>query len=262
MSPIFPVKIDFVAHELSLFLCCGTRISAFFLVAPFFSQAAIPRMVKIMLTIGIALTVMNAMPHAVPFSQYNTLTMITVSLKEMVIGLAMGLIIKIIFEVLSIAGQMVSTAMQLNFATAYSLNDGSQTNELASFYEIFGMLMFITLHGPVILITLLYKSYETMPIGFSINNAQILYLMHFSRYMFIYGLLLSLPVVITLMIVNSAMAVVSRLSSMLNVFSIGFSVSVIMGLSTLMVSLPFSLMYFSHIIEMGLKFLSTWQVIR
>lgn len=259
---VLPVKIDFLEHELSLFLFCSTRISAFFLVAPFFSQLAIPRTIKIMLILGIASIVMNAMPQTVTFPRYDVLGMSILSLKEMAIGLSMGLIIKIIFEALAIAGQMASTAMQLNFASAYNFNDGSQTNELASFYEIFGMLMFITLHGPIVLITLLYKSYQTMPVGFVVNAAQIQHLLDFSGYMFIYGLLLSLPVVITLMIVNLAMAVVSRLSSMLNIFSIGFSVSVIMGLSTLVVSLPFSLLYFSHLIEMAFRYLSNWQAIR
>jgi flagellar biosynthetic protein FliR len=263
MSSLLPINVDEITPIISKCIYSSVRISSFFATIPLFSQLTIPNYFKIILTMLIAFIFSPIISvysgHAVPeiFSGNGLLSV----MQEALIGIGMGVIFKISFEVLNLAGEMIGTSMQLNFAQVYSPTDNSETNILGSFYQIFGMLVFISLHGPIILFILVYKSFVAMPLcaGF-INNHQIKLLLDFSQTMFVYSLLLSLPVMITLFIVNIGLMVISRLSTTFNIFTIGFPVAIFTGLCTLIFSLPPSLHSFTEILRKTFEFIMHWQV--
>lgn len=264
MSSILPINLNAITPLISTWLYSTIRISSFFITTPFFSQLAIPNYFKVIMTLAIAFVLS-------PIIQHNAINMpfifsgvgLFYVFQEMLIGIAMGVIIKITFEVLNLAGQMVGTSMQLNFAAVYSPADHAQTNVLGSFYQIFGMLIFISMHGPIILLSLLCKSFIAMPMASTvISNFQIKSIIIFSQNMFLFGLLLSLPIMITLMVLNIGMAVISRLSSALNIFTVGFPVVILGGIATLIVSLPPSLHYFAQILKNAIDFILQWQAIK
>lgn len=263
MSSLLPMNVDEITPIISKCIYSSVRISGFFATIPLFSQLSIPNYFKIILTLLIAFIfspiVTTGMDYTVPeiFSG-NGLILI---MQEALIGIGMGVIFKISFEVLNLAGEMIGTSMQLNFAQVYSPSDNSETNILGSFYQIFGMLVFISLHGPIILITLVYKSFVAMPMsaGF-VNNNQIKLLLDFSQTMFVYSLLLSLPVMITLFIINIGLMIISRLSTTFNIFTIGFPVTIFVGLCTLIFSLPPSLHNFTEILRHTYEIIMHWQV--
>ena len=162
---------------------------------------------------------------------------------------------------LNLGGQFIATAMQLNFAQAYSPTDNSQTNVIGSFYQVFGMLIFITLHGPLILFELIHKSFIAMPLCASfISDHQIKALLNFSQCMFVFSLLLALPIMATMLIIDIGMAVISRLSTVFNIFTIGFPVSILVGSFTLIITLPQSLHYFIEILNRIFTFIVHWQM--
>lgn len=262
MSSLLPINVDAITPIISKWIYASARISSFFATIPLFSQLTIPNYFKVILTMLIAMIFAPTVTYAglkIPeiFTGYG---LIAIS-QEVLIGISMGIIFKISFEVLNLAGQIIGTSMQLNFAEVYSPSDGSETNILGSFYQIFGMLIFISMHGPIILMSLLYRSFIAMPMCASlVNNNQIKLLLVFSETMFVFSLLLSLPVVVTLLIINIGMSIMSRLSSTFNIFTVGFPIVIFSGLITLIFSLPQSLENFVEILKHTFDFILRWQM--
>lgn len=264
MASILPLDLNVITPMLSTWLFTSVRVSSFFISVPIFSHAAIPNYFKIILVFLIALIFTPLISNAVTVVP-NILSIngLFVLFQEIIIGFSMGLIFKILFEILSLMGEMVSTSMQLNFAQVYNPLDNSQGGVLSLFYLVFGMLVFISIHGPLILISLLYKSYSAMPLGKSfVTHNQIQLLFQFSEKMFFYSLLLSLSIMITLFIVNVGMTVISRLSTAFNIFTVGFAVTIYVGLLTLIFSLPPSIKTFIGILRHTFEFIIQWQMVK
>ena len=263
MLSILPLDLNAIIPLISVWLFTSIRISSFFISVPIFSHVAIPNYFKIILVLLISFIftpLISQAIHNVP----NILSFIglLIIIKEIIIGFAMGLIFKILFEILSLVGEMVSTSMQLNFAQVYNPLDNSQGGVLSLFYQVFGMLVFVSIHGPLILISLLYKSYSAMPLGKGfVSHNQIKLLFQFSEKMFFYSLLLALSVMITLFIVNIGLMVISRLSTAFNVFTVGFAVTIYVGLITLIFSLPPCLKTFLDILKHTFQFVIHWQLV-
>lgn len=264
MSAVLPINLDLLVPWVAAWLFSAVRISTFMITVPIFSQLEIPAHIKVVLMLSVAFifapAIVKAHSHTPDVFSGGGLVVV---IQESIIGFAMGLIFKITFEVLNLMGQMIGTAMQLNFAEVYSPADGRQTNILGSFYQIFGMLIFIALHGPLILFTVIYQSFQVMPLGISvISNFQIHSLIEFSETMFLFSLLLALPVIITLFIVNVGMMVMARLSTTFNIFTVGFVVTIFVGLGVLVLSIPLSLHGFSDLLDRTYQFVLNWQTVR
>jgi flagellar biosynthetic protein FliR len=225
------------------------RITGFILSAPVASEMSVPRFVKIALTLGLAyiLAPLAEVPAGLSiFSGAGVLS----AVQEVLIGIAIGMVVRLAFEALALAGQSIATTMWLGFATLVDPEHGANTPVLGQLFMIFGMLTYLALNGHLVLLGALAKSFKTLPIGgASIDRNFLLAVAGWGTRVFETGLLVALPAVIALIIVNLALGVITRAAPQLNLFGIGFTITLMAGFFVLIVGLDGLMVGVSSLID-------------
>lgn len=214
------------------------RLSAFLLAAPLFGARSVP--VRVRITIGLALTalLLPTLPPAPAFDVLSPQGLLT-AVQQVGIGLLGGFLLQLLLAALSFAGELVSLGMGLGFASLVDPQNGVSVPLLAQFYVMFAMLLMLATDGHLVLLELLAGSFATLPVGpIGLRFDDFQAVAGFASDTFALGLLVALPAVTVLLVVNLAFAVVSRAAPQLNLFAIGFPVSLLVGLLVVLLTLP------------------------
>lgn len=215
------------------------RILAFIAAAPLWSTAGIPRRTRLILGIAITIALAPALPAA-PAVAPASLAGLWILLQQMLIGIGMGFAARIVFSAVDLAGEFIGLQMGLGFATAYDPLNSSQTPVISEFISLIGLLLFLSLNGHLIYIATLAQSFYAIPVGPNpLGAGSWLNLAELGSKIFSAGLLLALPVVIALMITNIGLAVLTRAAPQLNIFALGFPLTLIGGFSALTISMNY-----------------------
>jgi flagellar biosynthetic protein FliR len=146
--------------------------------------------------------------------------------------------VQVAFEALIFAGQTISLTMGLGFATLVDPQHGAQTPVLGQMFMIFGTLTYLALNGHLMLLGALAESFHGLPIGAAhVDKNFLLTVVLWGARVFDTGLLIALPAVIALVIVNLALGVVTRAAPQLNLFGIGFTITLMSGFFVLIAGL-------------------------
>ena len=216
------------------FLWPMIRMSAFFLTAPFFGLSAFNLRAKIILSVVIAwiLLPLIDVPKVDPFS-FGAVWFIA---REVVIGAFMGLFLQIILATLIIAGQIIAGGMGLSMANMIDPNMGNIPT-LSQFLLIVGILIFISLGGHLILLSILVSSYTVLPIGQLEFSVELISgLVAWSSIMFLGAVSIAFPILFGLLLTNMSLGIISRTAPSLNVFAVGFPALIPLGLLMLLLS--------------------------
>ncbi len=215
------------------------RILAFIAAAPLWSTAGIPRRTRLILGIAITIALAPALP-AMPAVAPASLAGLWILLQQMLIGIGMGFAARIVFSAVDLAGEFIGLQMGLGFATAYDPLNSSQTPVISEFISLIGLLLFLSLNGHLIYIVTLAQSFYAIPVGPNpLVSGSWLNLVELGSKIFSAGLLLALPVVIALMITNIGLAVLTRAAPQLNIFALGFPLTLIGGFFALAISMNY-----------------------
>jgi flagellar biosynthetic protein FliR len=213
------------------------RVSGFVMSAPVASEVSVPGLVKIVLILALAALLAPLVQVPADLSVFSAAGMLAAIL-EVLIGVSIGLVVQLTFEALTFAGQSVSLTMGLGFATLVDPQHGAQTPVLGQMFMIFGTLTYLALDGHLMLISALAESFRHLPIGAAhIGHDFLLMVVMWGARVFDAGLLIALPVVVALVIVNLALGVVTRAAPQLNLFGIGFTITLMSGFFVLLVGL-------------------------
>jgi flagellar biosynthetic protein FliR len=214
------------------------RIGAMFTAVPLFSFEAVPARVRLILTAAVTFVVMPLLPTvpAVDMLSYEGMLIIV---QQIVIGLVIGFIVQMVFSALSFAGQSIALSMGLGFASMVDPQNGQQAPLVSQLYIMTGTLVFLSLDGHLLLIKMLLDSFRSLPIGTDgLAKADIWALIAWSSRMFAGGILLAMPLVVSLLLVNIGFGVATRAAPQLNIFSVGFPVTLMLGLALIWLTFP------------------------
>jgi flagellar biosynthetic protein FliR len=215
------------------------RILAFISAAPLWSTAGIPRRIRLMLGIAITIAIAPALPD-MPKVEAGSLTGLAILGQQILIGIAMGFTARIIFSAIDLAGEFISMQMGLGFASAYDPLNSSQTMVISEFIGLISLLLFLSLNGHLLYVATLTQSFTAIPVSANpLAAGSWLNLAELGGKIFSAGLLLSLPIVVALMITNIALAVLTRAAPQLNVFSLGFPLTLLGGFFGLAISMSY-----------------------
>jgi flagellar biosynthetic protein FliR len=177
-----------------------------------------------------------------------------ISISQVLIGIAMGFILQMVFAAFIIAGQSIAMAMGLGFASMIDPQNGMQVPVISQIFLIMATLVFLALNGHLVFIEVLAKSFENMPIGpFSPSKEALWQLVIWGTDMFAGGVLIALPAVAALLLVNLAFGVTSRAAPQLNIFAVGFPVMIMVGMAFLILTLPTITSHFSRLMLQALE---------
>lgn len=237
-----------------------TRILGLIMVAPMFGHRSVPARVKIGLGVFIALIIaptLPPMPDVGLGSWYGLLILV----QQFLIGIAIGYIMRIIFAAVEAAGEIIGLQMGLGFASFFDPQSAGQTLVLARFFNMLALLVFLAVNAHLLLLGVLVDSFQTLPISAQPLSAAGFYnVAAFGSTVFVVGLQLALPLITILLLTNLSLGILTRSAPQLNIFAIGFPITLGVGLIVLDLTLPF----FAPQLEMTLQqgFETTATVIR
>jgi flagellar biosynthetic protein FliR len=214
------------------------RIGACFMVAPAFGALFVPARLRIVLAGAVALLVapLISIPAGItPFSPSG----VVITIQQVIIGVALGFALQVLFDSVAMGGQLLANSMGLSFAFNVDPMRGTGTPALGQLYALLVMLTFLALDGHLALIEVLVDGFRTLPIGEAgLSQAGLWTLISWGTQIFAGALAVALPGVTALLIVNIAFGVMSRAAPSLNLFAVGFPISLVFGLVIIVVGLP------------------------
>ena len=230
-----------------------TRIGACLMVAPLFGARFVPARLRIILALAITALVVPLLPapDIAPFSAQG----FVVVAQQILIGVALGFAMQIVFDALGLAGQLLANSMGLSFAFNVDPLRGSSTAALGQLYIILATLVFLALGGHLALIQVLVDGLTTLPVGATLPREGLWAIVLWGGTLFSGAISIALPGVTALLIVNLAFGVVSRAAPSLNLFAVGFPISLIVGLVVVLAGMGPLTQGISQLIAQGLQFL-------
>lgn len=214
------------------------RVLAVFASAPIFSSRSVPTRTKVGLAFVIALCLQPALPDQ-PIVSLNGPQALGAVLQQIIIGVSIGLAVRIVFGAVEMAGEIVGLQMGLNFAGFFDPTTNSQASTVGRFFGNIAMLLFVILNGHLLLIQAVVASFQTFPVGEGAMDAvRTLRLHELGAIIFQYGLWIALPMIGMLLFVNVVMGIISRIAPQMNVFAIGFPLTLSVGLIGIAATLP------------------------
>jgi flagellar biosynthetic protein FliR len=234
------------------------RIGACLMVAPMFGARFVPARTRIILAVAITALVVPLIPtpSVKPFSPEGA----TVVFQQLLIGVAFGFALQVVFDALALAGQLLANSMGLSFAFNIDPLRGSSTPALGQLYVILATLTFLALGGHVALIEMLVAGLYSLPVGTTgLGQEGLWALILWGGTLFSGAIGIALPGVTALLIVNLAFGVVSRAAPSLNLFAVGFPVSLVVGLLVVLAGIGPLQESFTRLLAQGFVFLRDLQ---
>jgi len=225
------------------------RIGSMLAIAPIFGARMVPvraRLVLALLLTWLVIPLLPQVPAADPLSASGVL----VTVQQMLIGLAIGFSLQLVFATLVIAGQTIAMGMGLGFAQMVDPQNGISVPVVGQYYVVVATLLFLSLNGHLALIRILADSFQSLPIGIdSLTREEIRGVAAWGSRMFADAIMVALPAVASILLVNVSFGVVSRSAPQLNVFGVGFPVTLTLGFVVLMFAISNLLPQMQHLLE-------------
>jgi flagellar biosynthesis protein FliR len=229
------------------------RILALVAASPLFGARGVPASVKIGLAFALTVVVapvIGPMPAVQPGSAYGLFILI----QQVMIGVAMGVAMRVVFSAIEMSGHVMGLQMGLGFATFFDPQNSTQIPVMGQFIGLIAMLLFLATNGHLLVISALVESFTVLPIGMhAISGEGWRTLALWGGEVFRGGVLLSLPVVAVLMMTNVALAVLTRAAPQLNIFAVGFPLTLAVGFIVISISLGYFLPLFGTMFETGVQ---------
>jgi len=205
---------------------------------PVFSQRSVPMRVKVALAFFIALASQASLP-AMPVVPLDSALAWIVVLQQVLIGVSLGFAVRVVFAAVEFAGEIIGLQMGLNFAGFFDPVTASQGTASGRFFGTMVAFLFIIINGHLAIIAALIKSFSAFPVGpepFAFLRAVQPHV--WGAEVFAIGLWIALPLVGMLLFVNLVLGVISRVAPQINIFAIGFPVTLGVGLIGMLLTLP------------------------
>ena len=235
--------ITFTSTELQTwiagFLWPLTRILGLIAAAPLFGNLSVPMQIKLGLGVMLALIVAPTIP-ALPALDPMSLGGLLILMQQMAIGLAMGFAMRIVFAAVEMAGEITGLTMGLGFATFFDPHTQGRSSAISQFLALMAIMLFLAANIHLMLIATLVESFSTLPISATpLDGHGLQQVVMWGGRIFSAGVQLSLPIIAALLITNIALGILTRAAPQLNLFGIGFPITIGIGFIMLGLVLPY-----------------------
>lgn len=214
------------------------RTLALFSALPVLGTRTVPARVRIALSAFIALAAQGSLPTP-PELPLDSLPAFVLLAQQMVIGLAMGFAVRVVFSAVEFAGEIIGLQMGLNFAGFFDPVSATAGTATSRFYGTTIAWLFVVSGGHLLVVAALLQSFVAFPVGpepFAfVHQVQP---QRWAAEIFSMGLWIALPLVAMLLLVNLVLGLISRVAPQINVFSVGFPITLGVGLLGLLLTLP------------------------
>ena len=234
---MFTLTTGQIEGWIAAFLWPFVRIGACLMVAPLFGAGFVPARLRLVIAGAITLMVAPLLPQ--PTVSMFSIQGVIITVQQLLIGVAIGFVLQIVFDALAMGGQLLANTMGLSFAFNVDPLRGTGAPVVGQFYTLVATLTFLALNGHIAIVQALTDGFATLPIAVDgLNPDGFWQIAQWGTQLFRGALMVALPGVTALLIVNLGFGVVSRAAPSLNLFAIGFPVSLFAGLLIILAGLP------------------------
>ncbi len=230
------ISVDQINIWVGLVMWPLFRVAAVFSIMPVLGGGEVPARVRAALALLVTILLvpgMQVMPAVNPLSVNGML----ITLQQLVIGFAIGLTVLMVFNAVTLAGENIAITMGLGFAMLNDPQNGVQVPTVSQFYLTFVTLIFLALDGHYSVLQLLSASFTLLPVGSDFGSESIWQLLGWAGVIFRGALAIALPALAAMLTVNLVMGVMTRAAPQLNLFSIGFPITMGIGFIAILLTL-------------------------
>ncbi len=214
------------------------RVLALFTAMPVLGTRTVPARVRIGLAALVAFAAQPTLPAVAPVPLDSPLAFALV-VQQVLIGLALGFAVRVAFAAIEFAGELVGLQMGLNFAGFFDPISAATATATSRFFGTTIAWLFIVINGHLLVIAALAQSFTAFPVGpepFAFLKAAMPW--RWGAEIFSTGLWIALPLVAMLLFVNLVLGAISRVAPQINIFAVGFPVTLGVGLLGILLTLP------------------------
>lgn len=229
--------------EFQSFLVLVSRIGGIVAAFPMLSGRAVPAKIKIALIVmlGIALAPLIRLP---PLSQ-DAFEMTAGLASELLIGLIIGLAVRLLFGALEVAGDLLGTQIGFGAVQLVDPLTAQQSSLISEYFRIIATLVFLSVNAHMVVVAAIISSYDAIPpFGARLSPALGEEVLQLAQHMFIVAIKLSAPVLVAMILINVLLAMLGRAVSQINVFVLSFPLTIAGGLLVLGLALPYTVSLF------------------
>jgi flagellar biosynthetic protein FliR len=229
------------------------RVSALMLAAPVFSSASITIRVRVLLAVMIAALVAPLAPVGGAPDPLSGLGLLMAA-REIAIGLVMGFVMQLVFGAVVVAGHSVAMSMGLGFAMSVDPQNGVQVPVVSQLNVVLATLLFLAIDGHLVLIAAVADSFTLLPVSAVAPGVDLFgNVVALGSQLFAIALLLGLPALTAILMINVAFGVITRAAPQLNIFAVGFPVTILAGFLFMLLALPTFLSALQGFLAAGLE---------
>ena len=205
------------------------RIAALLMVMPVIGTQLVPVRVRMYLSLAFTLVLMPVLPAMPQIDALSLQGWLWIG-QEVLVGALLGFSLQLFFHAFVVAGQMIAMQMGLGFASMVDPANGISVAVLGQFLLMLVTLLFLAMNGHLVVFEVLAESFVTLPVGSGLLLDHYLAIAGRLGWVLGAGLLLALPAITALLVVNIAFGVMTRAAPQLNIFAIGFPLTLVLGL--------------------------------
>lgn len=247
---------DELIAYLASFVWPFMRVSSMFISVPVLSNNSVPARLRVMLSLLITFVLIPTLPK-MPSVELFSYEGWLVTVQQLILGISTGFILQMVFSIMLFAGQSIAYGMGLGFASLVDPATGVQTPVIAQLFVISSSLLFLAVDGHLLLIEMLAQSFVTLPVSaVGMDTADLWHIIAWSSQIFAGGMLLALPIIATLLFVNISFGIASKAAPQLQLFGVGFPITILLGMVLIWIGLATLLEGFAEMLHEGFMLIS------
>ncbi|TAA40305.1 flagellar biosynthetic protein FliR [Corallincola spongiicola] len=224
----FPMSI--IMETMASYLWPLVRISSMLMVMVAIGTKNVSTRIRLGLSVAVTLAAVPALPAPPPIDPFSIQGAL-VTMHQVLIGTLTGFISVLTLHTFVVAGQVVGMQTSLGFASLVDPSNGQSVPVIGQFYLMLATLLFFAIDGHLLMIRIIIESFHTLPVGANgIEAPQFDAVARWMSWVFAGGLALALSALVALLLINFSFGVMTRAAPQLNIFTIGFPVTMLSGL--------------------------------
>jgi len=226
---VLTITTNEVVQLVQMWLWPFFRIAGLLMTAPVIGTRTVPVRIRISIAVLITVVIFPVLPEIRAIDPTSA-EGVLISVQQVMIGISMGLCMRVVFVALELAGQAIGQLMGLMLASMVDPANGNQVPIIGQFYLLLATLLFLAVDGHLMMIHVLAESFNSMPIGSASMSANSAWeVLIWTGSILKTAVVIALPAIVSLLIVNLSFGVMTRSAPQLNIFAVGFPIMIILG---------------------------------
>lgn len=222
---------DALMGWIATYLWSFTRIAAMMMVMVTIGSKTTPQRVRLFYALAVTVAVFPVLPPGPADIELFSFGSAMIILQQILIGVAIGTISVFVVQTFVVAGQVIAMQTSLGFASMADPTNGESSPVVGQFYVLLVTLLFLGVDGHLLMIEMIIRSFQTLPISMQgLLATDYEKLASWFSLMFSAALALSLASMVAMLLVNLSFGIMTKAAPQLNIFSLGFSVSMVFGI--------------------------------